>query len=113
MICALPDMVVPIAFCSCAALDEDSMSEMTCCDMKTRKIDGLKTSIGRLVVVVDEEEEISRRSAMRIRCRSCNRVTKLLSAPKAALTYRPTPIRNTKPTLATSAREISLFRQLA
>ena len=38
MICALPDMVVPMAFCSCATLDEDSMSEITCCDMKTSKV---------------------------------------------------------------------------
>ena len=33
-----PDMVVPKAFCSKAALDEDSMSEMMCCNMKARKV---------------------------------------------------------------------------
>ena len=53
MTCAFPDMVVPIAFCSCAALDEDSMSEMACCNKKT---EGLRTSIGWVVVEVDEEE---------------------------------------------------------
>ena len=46
MTCALPDMVVPIAFCSCAVDEEGSMSEITCCDMKTGKFEGLKTSIG-------------------------------------------------------------------
>ena len=52
-----PDMAAPMAFCSSAALDEDSMSEMMCCNMKTRKVfEGLKTLIGRVVVVVDEEE---------------------------------------------------------
>ena len=53
MTCAFPDMVVPMACCSCAALDEDSMSEMACCNKKTEE---LKTSIGRVVVEVDEEE---------------------------------------------------------
>ena len=38
MSCALPEMVVPVAFCSSAADDEDSISEMTCCNMKTRKV---------------------------------------------------------------------------
>ena len=37
MTCALPEMMVPVASCSSAA-DDDSMSEMTCCDMKTRKV---------------------------------------------------------------------------
>ena len=49
MTCAPPDMVVPIAFCSKAVDDEYSMNEMRCCNMKTRKFEGLKTSIGWLV----------------------------------------------------------------
>jgi len=53
MSCALPDMVVPIAFCSCKALDDDSMSEII---WRLGKSEGLKTSIGQAVVVVDEEE---------------------------------------------------------
>jgi len=53
MTCALPEMVVPVAFCKSAVDEKDSMSEMTCCNMKTGKSEGLKTSIGR---VVDEEE---------------------------------------------------------
>ena len=55
---ALPDMVVPIAFCSSAALDEDSMGEMMCCNMKTKKFEGLKTSIGWVVVVVGAEDQL-------------------------------------------------------
>ena len=35
MNCGLPEMVVPIAFCR----SEDSMSEMTCCNMKTKDVD--------------------------------------------------------------------------
>ena len=31
-------MVVPIAFCRSVALDEESMSEMMCCNTKTRKV---------------------------------------------------------------------------
>ena len=42
MSCALPDIVVPIAFCSSAAVDEDSISEMTCGNMKTREISRAK-----------------------------------------------------------------------
>ena len=37
MTCALPEIVVPIAFCSSAALDEDSMSGTTRCNMSARK----------------------------------------------------------------------------
>ena len=37
MSCGLPEMVVPVAFCSSAADDDDSM-RMTCCNMKTRKV---------------------------------------------------------------------------
>jgi hypothetical protein len=38
MTCALPEMVVPTAFCRSAVDDEDSMSEMACCSMNTRKV---------------------------------------------------------------------------
>ena len=84
MSCAPPDMVVPTACCSCAALDEDSMSEMTCCNEKTRKSEWLMPLIGRVVVEVNEEEVISRRSVVRICCRNPDRATKLAHsfAPK-------------------------------
>ena len=57
-------MIFPVAFCSCAALDEDCMNGMTCCNMNTKKFEGLGTSIGRVVVVVDEEEARSVRDQL-------------------------------------------------
>ena len=62
MSCALPDMVVPIAFGRNVVEDEDAMSEMTCCNTKTGKFEGLKTSISRLggIVVVDNLKEVRR-----------------------------------------------------
>ena len=53
MTCALPEMVVPIAFGKNAVDDEDSMRKMACCNMNTRKVGRTKD---RVVVVVDEEE---------------------------------------------------------
>ena len=60
MSCALPDMVVTVAFGRNAADDEDAMCEMMCCNTKTGKFEGLKTSISRLggIVVVDNLEEV-------------------------------------------------------
>ena len=55
MTSAPPDMVVPMAFCSSAVNDEDSMSGMMCCNMKTRKVRRAK-DVDWSVVVVDEEE---------------------------------------------------------
>ena len=68
MSCALPEMVVLVAFCSSAADDEDSMSEMGCCNMKTRRAwrardaDKSGGGCGR------RRGEISQRSVVRICC---------------------------------------------
>ena len=52
-------MVVPIAFCSSAPLDEDSMTEMACCNMKNRRVERAK-DVDRLGGRrVNEEEQRS------------------------------------------------------
>ena len=46
---------MPIVFGRNVADDEDSMSEMACCDMKTRKVERAQ-DVDRSVVMVGEEE---------------------------------------------------------
>jgi len=50
-------MVAPIAFGRNAVDDEDSMSEMACCNMNTRKV-GRAKDLDRLGDVVVDEEEV-------------------------------------------------------
>ena len=72
MTCAFPEMVTLEAFCSSPVDDENSMSEMRCCNMETRKVSRAE-NVDRSVVVVNEEEARSVRSIVRTCCRNPNR----------------------------------------